>query len=221
MSAEQILVPMTMSVNTAVLPTEMSITMPEGSDSKYYRLWNRILTKTMVELTDDMLPENLLTINDYLFQNNPYLSLIDLSMVQHVGTDTFSDCGITEINMPSLIDANTGSFRANPLTEVSLPALTSVSNGMFAGCRYLERAEFQTAGTLRANCFSGCLSLAKLVLRNAQMVFLEGRRHFEYTPIEDGTGLIYVPEDLISEYQTSPMWETYSEQFRSLSELNA
>ena len=175
----------------------------------------------MVELTDDMIPENLLTIHDYLFQSNTSLSLINLSGVQHVGIDTFADCGITEINMPNLIDANTGSFRGNLLTEVSLPSLTSVSNGMFAGCRYLERAEFQTVGTLRANCFSGCSSLTKLVLRNAQMVFLEGRRHFEYTPIEEGTGLIYVPVDLIAEYQASPMWETYSEQFRSLSELNA
>ncbi len=171
-----------------------------------------IVTGTLTELTDEMLPPDLTEIRDYLFQNNELLETVELSNITQVGLSSFSTCAITDLIMPSLESAGTQAFAYNPLETVSLPELTEISTQMFQRCENLTTAVFDSVTYISRRAFYGCINLEALILRANQVVELEGTQHFYDTKIEAGTGHIYVPLNLVDAYRESYMWSDYAPQ---------
>ena len=55
-----------------------------------------------------------------------------------------------------------------------------------------------------------------MILRSETMAVLKYTKAFEGTPIESGTGYIYVPAALIDSYKTATNWTQYADQFRAI-----
>ena len=88
-------------------------------------------------------------------------------------------------------------------------------SGTFQGCTSLETADLNTLGTssrgLLATDFFGCTSLKTLILRKTDGICLLGNVNvFQNTPFASGGsgGTVYVPQALISSYQTATNWST-------------
>lgn len=130
-----------------------------------------------------------------------------------------SQCkNLTSVNFPMLTKADANQFaNCSALPEISLPKVTEVYSSAFASCSALQRVEFGTAvGLYRDGIFAGCTSLTCLILRGSSVATLSYTSAFKNTPIEGGTGYIYVPSSLIDSYKTATNWVTFSDQFRAI-----
>ena len=76
------------------------------------------------------------------------------------------------------------------------------------GCTSLEAIDCR--GSLSANSLNGCTSLAVIVIRSDTVVSLVNTNALTGTPFASGNagGTLYVPQSLISSYQSASNWST-------------
>lgn len=82
------------------------------------------------------------------------------------------------------------------------------SNDNLRGCTSLEAVDCR--GGLTANCFNSCTSLTVLVIRSVTLVSLNNINALTNSPFASGKagGTLYVPQSLISSYQSATNWST-------------
>lgn len=108
----------------------------------------------------------------------------------------------------------TNAFMNTDLSIIVLPALTGDVNGqVFLGCPNLEAVDIGVGATQLRNQyhFKDCTSLRTLILRHSDSIITIGNNNaFTNTPFADGGsgGTLYVPNDLISSYQSASNWST-------------
>lgn len=92
----------------------------------------------------------------------------------------------------------------------------------YAYCYSLRSVDFITpnALSLTRNLFQGCSFLEKVIIR-CQDLPLAGADMFIDTPIANGTGYIYVLDDMVDTYKAAEHWSTWASQIKPLSELEA
>lgn len=101
------------------------------------------------------------------------------------------------------------------ITEVKSDA-SSVGIYAFQACENLTTANFPVATSIKNYAFRDCTNLTALILRNATLCTLSTANGFRNTPIESGTGYIYVPSALVDTYKAATNWSTFAAQFRAL-----
>ncbi len=129
------------------------------------------------------------------FQNCGKLERVELPQVTVLGTNAFRSCS----SLKSFVCKNTVSMRA-----------------VFYGCSSLELVDISISRSVEANTFYGCSALVCLVLRNTTFYSLANVSAFTGTPVESGTGYIYVPRSLLSTYTANSAWSSFAAQFRAL-----
>jgi hypothetical protein len=78
-------------------------------------------------------------------------------------------------------------------------------------------ADFSKVTTIGTYAFRNCSNLIALILRlTDKIATLSNTNTFNNSAIANGTGYIYVPSALLSDYQAATNWNTYSAQFRVL-----
>lgn len=73
--------------------------------------------------------------------------------------------------------------------------------------------------TIGSACFRESGVLNKLIINSETVPTLVSTNAFQLTPIEDGTGFIYVKDNLVSEYKNATNWNMYASQIKGISEL--
>ena len=166
------------------------------------------------------------TIGSNAFQGCSMLSDIDLSKVKTIGGSAFRDCAaLTEVDAPkcSSIASSYAFYHCTSITRVKLPLCGAIQTTTFQGCTGLTSADIgggyagSAARRIYANGFNGCSALTALILRETKAIYaLSNVNALSGTPIQSGSGYIYVPNALKTTYQSATNWSTYSSQFRSL-----
>lgn len=168
------------------------------------------------------------------------LTTLSFPLLQTIkGNMNYND-HLTTINLPECTSA--GQFQNNTaLVNVSLPKLSGAPNAMFTGCTALEEITFPVARPsggymfngctslkyaefgspinwpVGAQCFNNCSSLETVVIRATNSICSLGNVNaFTNTPIESGTGYVYVPQALLNNYKTASNWVTYANQIRAI-----
>lgn len=88
----------------------------------------------------------------------------------------------------------------------------------FFGCTSLEKVTCRGQINGQKN-FENCTSLTTLIFTTDKIETLNNLNNFTNTPIESGTGYIYVRDDLVESYKTATNWSTFANQIKGLSEL--
>lgn len=106
------------------------------------------------------------------------------------------------------------------LTELP-KGVTSISSYIFGGCINLTEMTCNGVVTLVSSyVFNNCSNLTKLAFPNIKKVPpLTHINAFTNTPIANGTGYIYVPDDLVDSFKTATNWSTYANQIKAISEM--
>ena len=137
---------------------------------------------------------------------------------------------ITEVELPELTSAKNDTFRScYNLVSVSLPKCSYVTfdfcssltdvyipnvdhlNGTFQGCTVLSSVNLPKVSYFRNAVFMNCTSLTTVVFGYEGVIpYYDGL--FNTTPIGSGTGSIFVPASLVSEYQVANGWSSFSSQ---------
>lgn len=157
------------------------------------------------------------TVGDYCFYKCPKLMAVIIPLIETIGTFCFKGCvTLTSANYPLATTVGLGAFdECASLSSVNLTAVTSVEPLTFRKCEALTTVDLPVATSIGTQAFYNS-GIASLTLRSNAVCILENEDAFYFTPIEDGTGYIYVPSNLVDSYKNSDGWSTYANQIRAI-----
>jgi hypothetical protein len=158
-------------------------------------LADSIVERTITEFVNHRITK----IGQYAFARHSLLTKIDIPNVTHIDLYGFNYCtGLTEIVLPSVKRIESQAFNScNKLTKIDAPML-----------------EYIGAHSITAS------KLTTLIIRqNTTVCTLANAPAIGSTPIANGQGYIYVPDDMVEEYKIATNWSTYADQIKPLSEL--
>lgn len=200
-----------------------------SKDSGSDELLNAVVNKTVVDLTSDAITG----VAASMFNATPSLVTVDLKNALNIGNNGFSNCAnLTSVSLPNAETLGTYTFNgSHALTNLTLPNVTSASQGCCQNmrnlqmvnfpklievptnfcqdCANIELADFGAATMLRQQAFWACSKFKTLIIRTNQVCTLEHVYALNYyTPFMSGKagGTLYVPQDLISSYQSAANW---------------
>jgi hypothetical protein len=151
----------------------------------------------------------LLLTNSLTTYRNDTLKQLKASLFQ-------DNSNIISLFLPKVVETHTSIFRnCKSLQEIDLSSTIDIASSCFFGCVALEKADFPKVTSIYADAFKGA-GIKHLILRSTTFCVLKATSAFYSTPIESGTGYIYVPRALIEEYKAATNWVTYAAQFRAL-----
>lgn len=175
---------------------------------KGYCYWN------LDTLTGVSFP-NAITIGNYCFYDCANLETLNIPSVQSVGTYVFSNCPkLKKIDLPSVTSIGQRAFATcSGLEEVNINENFTgiIDNYVFNNCKKLAMLDLEKASSITVNAFNGCTILNVLILRKTDAICtLQNINAFTNTPFASGRagGTLYVPQDLISSYQSANNWST-------------
>lgn len=151
---------------------------------------------TFTEYSNDRVTET----GSYIFYNNTTIQSVSLNSVTYMKSACFWYC--------------------SELINVNLPSLTSTESNIFRDCKKIEKIDLPKLSKLNGNGhFLGCTQLKTIIFRADSVCLLGNVNSFQGTPIESGTGYIYVPDNLVEDYKVATNWVTYAAQIKPISEL--
>ena len=106
---------------------------------------------------------------------------------------------LAEVSFPVLSTVGQNAFENCPaLTQISLPGVTVLPMYLFRGSTGLKKVKLSgQLTTIAAQVFYNCSSLDTLILDGITSVpAIANANAFQNTPIQAGTGYIYVPDAL-------------------------
>lgn len=176
-----------------------------------------IIDRSIGEYKDRLLTN----IGDYAFYDCKNLEVIDLPAITDLGDYVFFNCtNLKSINLPSATTIGGYAFYdCKGLESVNLPLATSIGSYAFTGCTSLESIDLASATSIGTNALVGCTKLTTLILRSNTVATIDSRTAFDRTPMKDGTGYVYVPDELVETYKITGNWRAIPDQIKPLSEL--
>lgn len=147
------------------------------------------------------------------------LETVNLPNAESIGISAFSYCeSMTSVNAPKVTSLGTSAFfDCEKLRDVNFPLVTTIAPNCLYGCSALEKVDLVAVSYIGAHGFTLCESLTALILRRADTICtLVDEYALEATPIENGTGYVYVPAALVDSYKAASNWSTFAAQFRAI-----
>ena len=188
-----------MQENNALLAQaiEKANALPDAGGGSGDGVLRALVQRTITEFSDPTLEE----IGSYAFYYCTELASVNLPAVKTINSYAFGGCSI--------------------LSSVKFPLANGVPSNCFRGCQSLETADFGKATRFETNAFYNCSKLTALIIRTPTVAYLSSAGTvFTGTPIENGTGYIYVHRNLIdgrdgpATYAAATNWSAY--QFRAI-----
>lgn len=156
-------------------------------------LADSIVERTITEFVNHRITK----IGQYAFARHAALVRVDIPNVERVETYGFNYC--------------TG------LTEIYLPKCKYIAGQSFNSCSKLEKVVVPMCEQIGGHALTAS-KLSCLVLGGDKVCTLDNAAAIETNPMKNGTGFIYVPDNLVDSYKAATNWSTYASQIRPLSE---
>lgn len=167
------------------------------------------------ELSGEYTNEDVTNLKNNALSYEPFLTKVNFPNLKTVNGSAFYNCQrLAEINVPKLRQITTNyNFASCPLLERFVaPSLYGVFGGFsFQYDRALSIVD--CGGSFNGfggQVFAGCTVFKTLIIRSASLVPLGSINNFNSTPFASGGtgGTLYVPQSLISSYQSANNWST-------------
>ena len=144
---------------------------------------------------------------------------LNLPELTSSGSSVFRDAtSLRTVYMPKLIKLEQNLFMGDTAFETAtFPKVASVATQAMERCSALTYVDLPICKRIDAKGLNKCSSLETLILRKSDAICTLGNvSAFTSTPIESGTGYVYVPSALVDSYRTATNWSTYANQFRAI-----
>lgn len=135
-------------------------------------------------------------VSEYAFQNNKRIKTVGLPNAVTIGVGAFASC--------------------TSLVNVNVPSATTFDNYAFQHDAAIAEIDLPSANNIKSYVFHNCTALSALILRADSVCTLASATSLQNTPIEKGTGYIYVPDNLVEQYKAATNWSTYANQIRAI-----
>lgn len=164
----------------------------------------RAKLQTSSLMTLDQMPTNIDNIGGHAIED---------ALLTHTLTGTYINPRIELIEAYAL-------YSNTDLTAIGLDQVTRIAGNVFYNCTSLEAVHAPVCTAMFSQCFRNCSSLVALILDNIDTVpQITNLNIFQGTPIESGTGYIYVPNDLVDTIKNSTAFSGIASQIKGASEI--
>lgn len=189
---------------------DIVVTATGGGDD----LAKQLIERTITNISDDSTE----IIGAYAFAGCEALTEVSFTNCTEVGASAFYlDRGLVQADFPKLLKTTQTVFGAcSALKDVNLPVTNQLRSSTFHACSSLEKIDLPKVTIINSNVFFKCSILTALILRSNTVVALSATNSFNETPIENGTGYIYVPAALVDSYKADTNWSVFTNQFRAI-----
>lgn len=151
---------------------------------------------------------------------NNSLVTVDLPNSTGVGESAFANCkNLTDVNLNSAKTLAASVFSSTlALKTAYFPDVETITGwGYLFNASNVEKVIFlKLTSKFGPGDFNNCRKLVALVLGADVVVPLSATNTFTNTPINNGTGYIYVRASLLDAYRSSSNWSVFSAQFRAI-----
>lgn len=160
----------------------------------------------------------------HIFRNVTTVKQITAPNCTSIGTYAFYYAtNLTKFVAPKVTSLGTYCFYNCSVAEFDFPEASSVTSNCFNTVVELKKADFGKASSIAAAAFAYCENLTTLILRRTSGICsLANKNALVGTPIEKGTGYIYVPRTLAdgrdgpATYAAASNWSNFASQFRAI-----
>lgn len=145
-----------------------------------------------------------------------HLSSVYIPTCNYLGENCFKNCtALTSISLPVCEVLGRSCFEScSSLTSISLPVCKVIGSSCFQYCSSLTSIYLPVCSILYTSCFYNCINLTEVTLNSPSVCKIDTAQFngtvFKKTPIESGTGSIYVPASLVDAYKSAQFWSRHS-----------
>ena len=170
---------------------------------------------------DYLLTGKAIQLEAWKYFSDTKITAVKFPYTTRIGSSAFSNCSsLVSANFPLVTYVENNTFAGcSKLVSVYLPLVEVFGGSVFIDNKSLETVDFPVLNTIWELAFSGCTALKTVVLRLNRVSQLKAADVFNNTPIANGTGYIYVPDDLVEQYKAATNWSAYASQIKPISEL--
>ena len=167
---------------------------------------------------------NVTSIGGSAFYNCSNITDVSLSnCTQITGSHVFEGCEkLNNIHIPLCSIIGQYCFvNCKQLSSISLPLCENINNQAFRSCYALSQIDLPKCSLMGGiYTFANCSNLSVIMIGKdvSTVVSLDNTTAFQNTPIASGTGTIYVPASLVSDYQAAKNWSAFASQIVSIPE---
>lgn len=139
----------------------------------------------------------------------------------YVGSYAFNALfNLLQVSLPVCSYLYVGAFcDCRSLSQVSLPLCGYIGESAFYHCTSLSQVSLPVCSYIETFAFRGCSNLSEIMIgKDISYVATLKPNVFLQTLIASGTGTIYVPASLISDYQAANNWSAFASQIVSIPE---
>lgn len=154
-----------------------------------------LIKRTITEYTNDRIT----SIGQYAFYRNSTIKSISFTLVTTISQYAFGICA--------------------SLANINFPSLKTLGSYSFQSCTSLKSVEFPALTKMNTAPFTGCSNLTQIILSGSTICELGSTNSLSGTPIANGTGFVYVPDELVESYKAESSWKNYVAQIKPKSEL--
>lgn len=175
---------------------------------------NAILDRSITAYENNEIAE----LGAFALQYCKKLTKLTLGAVIVIRGSSLRDCeALVEVNMPNLerTDGTYSMTSCVSLESIVLPKCTTFGDHTFRSCEKLKFVDLPVANKFGRYVFYGT-ALEALILRADEVATLNSSDALQSSPVEAGTGYIYVPSALVDSYKAATNWSAYAAQFRAL-----
>ena len=145
------------------------------------------------------------------------IKTVNVPNAKSIGSYAFYYCtAMTSINAPKVTSLDTYVFYNCAIKSVNFPLATSVPTQCFYSCNSLAKADFGVASSIAASAFAYAKLETLILRRTSGICSLSNKNALVDTPIEKGTGHIYIPAALLDTYRAASNWSNFASQFRAI-----
>lgn len=171
-----------------------------------------LISDTLVELAS-----NVTSIAEYGVHRRLALEAVDFPKLQTIGGNGLSYCeNLKRIIVPILerLD-NYAVQKCYSLESIVLPYIKYIGIYAFLSCTSLKKVDVGTVVETIQGAFSKCSMFDTLIVRAINPPSLNSAA-FGETPIESGSGYIYVPSASLDAYKHATNWTVYADQILAI-----
>lgn len=147
-----------------------------------------------------------------VFQNCKSLVVVDIPKYTNSGSGGYQFAGcsaLTTVYFPLGMSGQYMFYNCSNLVTAVIGSSANMNGNDFNNCSKLEAVDTKT-GRVHTSSFYNCAKLTTLIIRRGTVPTLTNINAFNNTPFASGKagGILYVPESLISSYQSATNWST-------------
>lgn len=202
--------------------TDLVIDITEKSKTPAYITGNLLFTGTatrsgsLTSITFKCNSNQSCYIAEDCFKYNKNLSQIKFDRVGMIYDNAFLGCEVTgDVVFGLVVVIQSGAFESFACSKIKFGKISTVHGGAFKSATF-SQFDAESINYLFGGLeFENCVNLTSFIIRSGT-TSLNKATAFTGTPIESGTGYIYVPADLVDTYKAATNWSTYASQIRAL-----